>query len=93
MAKTQFKFPGKLAVSNTDNRIAVADTGNHQIVVLNKNGVVIQRIGTGESGNEDGSFTTARFFAPQGVAWHANTIFVADTENHVIRQVYIYKYK
>ncbi|MEZ4594043.1 MAG: hypothetical protein R3D55_23320 [Chloroflexota bacterium] len=47
-----------------------------------------QVIGNGRSGLQDGSYETAQFFRPQGLTLaDANTLYVADTENHAIRQV------
>lgn len=39
------------------------------------------------SGRKDGRFSEAAFNSPQGVAIKNNIIFVADTENHLIRKV------
>ena len=45
-------------------------------------------IGNGRSGLQDGNFETAKFFRPQGLTLaDANTVYVADTENHAIRRV------
>jgi sugar lactone lactonase YvrE len=44
-------------------------------------------IGTGEIGLTDGSFESAAFNHPQGMAFDGNTLFVADTENHSLRAV------
>ncbi|HJS68477.1 MAG TPA: alkyl hydroperoxide reductase, partial [Nitrososphaera sp.] len=35
----------------------------------------------------DGGFDQARFFRPQGVLWIGDRIYVADTENHALREV------
>ena len=43
--------------------------------------------GKNEAGNVDGTFSEARFHSPQGVVFENEVIFVADTENHTIRQV------
>ena len=44
-------------------------------------------IGCSERGYKDGSFQQAMFSSPQGVIICDNKIFVADTDNHVIRKV------
>lgn len=45
-------------------------------------------VGCGEAGHQDGHFSMAKFTNPQGVVYlHPNTIFVADTGNHLIRKV------
>lgn len=45
-------------------------------------------IGGLDSGFKDGDFISARFNSPQGlVLKHSNSLFVADSENHAIREV------
>lgn len=47
-----------------------------------------QMVGCGEAGHQDGHFSSAKFTNPQGVVYlHPNSIFVADTGNHLIRKV------
>jgi len=45
--------------------------------------------GTGEQGysGDGGPARTARLAGPKGLAWWRNSLYVADTENHVIRSV------
>lgn len=40
-----------------------------------------------ESGKQDGDLSEASFSSPQGVAIKGDTVYVADTENHLIRKV------
>lgn len=91
----ELKFPGKIQCSNydasetTDPLYALSDSGNHRIIIFNATGTVLHKIGQcGVSGYQDGTFDEAKFNCPQGVAWlDQKTLFVADTENHVIRMV------
>jgi hypothetical protein len=39
------------------------------------------------SGRRDGDLSEATFYAPQGVAMRGDLVYVADTENHLIRKV------
>lgn len=80
-------FPGKVAVDNNNKRLVVADTGHHRILVVSTTGQLLNAIGGPKSGREDGSFLEASFNAPQGVAIKGDTIYVADTENHLIRKI------
>jgi len=45
--------------------------------------------GTGEQGftGDGGPARLARFAGPKGLAWWRDTLYVADTENHVVRRV------
>ncbi len=85
---TPLMFPGKLALDASHHRLFVSDSNHNRIVAVNLNdGVVSQIIGQGREGLKDGTFTDAEFFHPQGLALDGSTLYVADTENHAIRQV------
>ncbi len=82
------RYPGKVAISG--NRIAIADTGNHRLLIarLDVQGTAarIERsIGTGRPGFTDG--LAAQFNSPQGMAFGDGVLFVADAENHAVRTV------
>ena len=80
-------FPGKiLADANTD-RLFIADSNHNRIVVTKRDGTLVDTIGTGEAGAADGAFDKATFYRPQGMALDGEGLFVADTENHLIRRV------
>ncbi|EKE87600.1 thioredoxin-like domain-containing protein [Idiomarina xiamenensis] len=85
LPESRFAAPGK-AVSNGDY-IAVADTLHHQIVVTDKHGKTVQRIGTGNAAFNDGSASAASFNSPQGLAFAEQTLYVADTGNHALRAI------
>jgi len=67
----------------------VADTYNHALrKVTLRCGTVSTLAGNGEEGYADGVGAAARFNEPWGIAVDAqHTIFVADSENHCLRQV------
>ncbi len=79
-------FPGKVAPLEGD-RIAVADSGHHRIVVARNDGTLLHVVGSGEEGFMDGPLDTASFRRPQGIAGKGDVLYVADTENHAIRKV------
>uniref|UniRef100_A0A8C5HIL1 NHL repeat-containing protein 2 n=1 Tax=Gouania willdenowi TaxID=441366 RepID=A0A8C5HIL1_GOUWI len=80
-------FPGKVAIDNGSKRLAIADTGHHRILVVSLNGQLLHVIGGPESGRKDGDVTEASFSSPQGVAIKGDVVYVADTENHLIRKI------
>jgi len=80
-------YPGKLAFSPDGKMIAVSDSNHNRILVLNINGKITHTIGSGERGLVDGNFEKASFFRPQGVLWNDDKIYVADTENHALREI------
>ncbi|XP_060027232.1 NHL repeat-containing protein 2 isoform X2 [Erinaceus europaeus] len=80
-------FPGKITVDHVSNRLVIADTGHHRILVVWKNGQIQYSIGGPNPGRKDGQFSESAFNSPQGVAIMNNVIYVADTENHLIRKI------
>lgn len=84
---TALRFPGKIAYNPDAGAFAIADSNHNQIVIADLSGNITRRIGTGRSGKKDGSLEEAEFFRPQGLCFHGQTIWVADTENHLIRKV------
>ncbi|XP_036919774.1 NHL repeat-containing protein 2 [Sturnira hondurensis] len=80
-------FPGKVTVDHVSKRLVIADTGHHRILVVWKNGQIQYSIGGPNPGRKDGVFSESTFNSPQGVAIMNNIIYVADTENHLIRKI------
>ncbi|HEY9751240.1 MAG TPA: thioredoxin-like domain-containing protein [Allocoleopsis sp.] len=84
-------FPGKVLVGQVGSEalLFVADSGHHRLIVASLAGEGRHVIGTGAPGLVDGDFSTAQFFAPQGMALDAEQqiLYVADTENHALRRV------
>jgi thiol-disulfide isomerase/thioredoxin len=90
--KSLLSFPGKITSDTTNSRIFITDSNNNRIVVLmlSKNGTdakVEEVIGTGSAGTVEGSFSEAMFNHPQGIAFSKDKLYIADTENHLIREV------
>ncbi|HWO01263.1 MAG TPA: thioredoxin-like domain-containing protein [Blastocatellia bacterium] len=81
-------FPGKVLADEKSKQLFIADSNHNRIVVLSlEDNSVKDVIGAGEAGLADGSFETAAFNHPQGMAFDGSTLFVADTENHALRAV------
>src|SRR5882672_2600671 len=80
-------FPGKVLADQKSERLFIADSDHNRIVIAKLDGTLIETIGTGAHGAQDGSFDQATFFRPQGMVLEGDTLYVADTENHLIRQV------
>ncbi len=84
---TPLRFPGKLTADVEGNRLFISDSNHNRIVVTNLEGKLIDVIGSGTIGDKDGSYAEAQFDRPQGMALVGNTLYVADTENHLLRAV------
>jgi len=80
-------FPGKILADAKSDRLFIADSDHNRIVIAKLDGTLLETIGTGTHGADDGSFDRATFFRPQGMALDGDTLYVADTENHLIRAV------
>src|SRR6185312_3120211 len=80
-------FPGKLAVDAAANRLVVSDSAHHRLLEMDLAGKIRQVIGSGEPGRANGSFAQSQFQRPQGVTLDGDILYVADTENHMIRRV------
>lgn len=79
-------FPGKLTA--TRDHVYVSDSSNHRVLVVDiVTGLVKQVYGSGLPGRKDGVAEEAEFNGPQGLAVNGNLLYVADTENHLIRKV------
>jgi thiol-disulfide isomerase/thioredoxin len=78
-------FPGKVLADQASNRLFIADSTHHRIVITTLDGKKIAVAGTGVEGKADGAFVTAQFSDPQGMALDGDTLYVADRKNHLIR--------
>lgn len=80
-------FPGKLLADAAGNRLFIADSNHNRLVITTLDGSLLETIGTGEAGAADGPYNKASFYRPQGLALSGDLLYVADTENHLIRRV------
>ncbi|MBI2472241.1 MAG: redoxin domain-containing protein [Planctomycetes bacterium] len=80
-------YPGKVLADEASNRLFIADSNHNRIVITNLEGEVLDVAGSGETGRNDGAFKDTSFHHPQGMALHNDDLFVADTENHLIRKL------
>src|SRR5262245_42598852 len=80
-------FPGKVLTDEKNDRLFIADSDHNRIVIARLDGTLVETIGNGTHGADDGEFDRATFFRPQGMALDDETLYIADTENHLIRQI------
>ena len=88
-AGSLFAYPGKIAADQKSQRLFFSDSNHNRLIVASLQGEIQECVGEGEAGFRDGDFTHARFFRPQGLCFdpEKNVLYVADTENHAIRNV------
>lgn len=84
---TRFVGLGSVAVDAAGD-IYVADTGNHAIRRISRNGIVSTVAGTGSPGFANGNGRSASFNRPVGIALDGSgNIYVADSRNNMIRKI------
>ena len=90
----QLSLPSNVALDSLGN-LFIADQANNRIRQVNaQTGIITTVAGTGSQGcggptcfsGDGGAATAAQLWRPWGVAW-LNVLYIADTENHRVRQV------
>ncbi|MCG8585971.1 MAG: hypothetical protein MI757_14785, partial [Pirellulales bacterium] len=81
------RFPGKVLADAKGDRLFIADSNHNRIVITSLEGKLIEIIGSGKAGTKDGPYATAEFNDPQGMFLDGTTLWIADTDNHMIRKV------
>ena len=84
---TKLKYPGKVLADEASNRLFISDSNHNRILITDLDGKLLETIGTGKIGADDGSYDKATFDHPQGMELVGETLYVADTENHLLRQI------
>jgi thiol-disulfide isomerase/thioredoxin len=80
-------FPGKVLADPATDRLFIADSNHNRIVISRSDGQVLDIAGKGDLGADDGPFASAAFNHPQGMAVEGKYLYVADTENHLLRRL------
>lgn len=78
-------FPGKVSADRKKRRLLITDSNHNRILITDQTGVIVETIGSGQAGKADGSFAEAQFDHPQGTFLDGDKLYIADTENHLIR--------
>ena len=83
------KFNSPSDITTDGEYLYVADTGNHAIrkVDINTGYTTTVAGEKGVSGLVDSDQGAPRFSSPQGIVWYEGVLYVADTENHLIRKI------
>jgi PKD repeat protein len=83
----RFSVPFDIAVDGAGN-LYVCDHGNHAVRMVTPAGVVTTLAGSGSAGKTDSTGTAASFKFPSGIAADSSgTVYLADTDNQVIRKI------
>lgn len=87
---TLLAYPSAILLDPDRDRLFIADTGHHRIVVQRLSDAVITRIyGSGHAAFQDGTALRAAFNRPAGMALDATgkNLYVADSGNHAVRRI------
>jgi DNA-binding beta-propeller fold protein YncE len=77
-----------LVIAYWNGKLLVADTYNNKIKEINpKTGRTSTFLGSGKGGYKDGTGKKAAFDEPGGLSVAKNWLYIADTDNHLIRKV------
>jgi thiol-disulfide isomerase/thioredoxin len=85
--QTPLRFPGKIVADEKSGRLFISDSNHNRVVVTQLDGTLLDTIGAGTNGRADGDYATAQFNRPQGMGVSDDTLYVADTENHLLRKI------
>ncbi len=80
-------YPAAVFADEAGDRLFIADAGRNRVLIADLSGALVDVIGSGERGLEDGIFAEASLNEPQGLALSADgsTLYIADTRNHAVR--------
>ena len=84
-APSELLYPGKVLIDPAEKRLFISDSNHNRIVAATLDGQLLFSIGSGKAGARDGSFAAAEFKRPQGMALKDGVLYIADTENHLLR--------
>ncbi len=85
--ETPLSCPSGILFLPRSDRLVIADTGHHRIVVADGAGRIEDVIGGPGAGLRDGTFDEARFRSPVGLAVWGGAVLVADRGNDCVRKV------
>jgi hypothetical protein len=75
-----------IGITHRDGVLYIADTYNHKIKqILPATRSSLTLLGTGQPGYQDGPGRQAMFSEPSGLSFGNGKLYIADTNNHLIR--------
>jgi sugar lactone lactonase YvrE len=89
-AQMRLNNPRGLTVDSVTGNLMIADSGNHRVWLLTREGQLRTVAGTGEAGNsgENAAPAQALLNTPGGVLWDGlGTVWIADTNNSILRRI------
>ena len=89
LSGTPLNGPRAIAFDRAGNLYLALREGNAIYRVDTRTRIIHHVAGTGEQGysGDGGQARTAKLAGPKGLAWSRDSLYVADTESHVIREI------
>jgi sugar lactone lactonase YvrE len=89
ISNTPLNGPRTITFDRSGNLYLALREGNAIYRVSGKTSTIHHVAGTGEQGyaGDGGQARAAKLAGPKGLAWSRGSLYVADTENHVIRKI------
>jgi DNA-binding beta-propeller fold protein YncE len=85
-----FSYLQGIIIDSTGTNLYVADSWNNEIrKIVISTGVVTTLAGSVTDGHADGTGTAATFNSPEGITTDGTNLYVADTDNNMIRKIVI----
>ncbi len=89
--ETALSFPGKILPDPEGKRLFISDSNHNRILICHFHTPtelhLLQAVGSGKAGSEDGDYGEASFNHPQGLCLVGENLYVCDTENHLVRRL------
>lgn len=87
-ASATLASPGDVVVL-PDGRVLITERNANRVRVVNADGRLHTFAGTGTAGHagDNGPATAAQLFTPTGLALHNSTLYIAESDNHVVRAI------
>ena len=88
ISDTSLLFPAKVLADNASNCLFITDSNHNRVVIMSLDSLeILDTVGSGSIGFDNGGYKDATFHHPQGMAIAGDQLFVADTENHALRAI------
>jgi thiol-disulfide isomerase/thioredoxin len=87
VTSTFLSYPSSVLADDAGDRLFIVDGGHNRVLIADLEGRLLDVIGSGHEGLDDGYFEEATLREPQGLALSpdGDTLYIADTRNHSIR--------
>lgn len=81
-------YPEKIILDETGKILYISDSNHNRILIVNRDtGFILDSIGSGVKGFDNGTYNQSSFNYPTGLSLIGNSLYIVDRNNHSIRKV------